>query len=194
MDRQEFRQNALRTEPSLKQYEESGERLVHPAISLALNAVVDNVVKSLEELDQLKKHIFYGRETEITNASYKQYKHFEGSKNVQDVAELTGVLNDQTNIRILHGVIGIATEGGELLEALQQLITTGTLDGVNIGEEIGDVNWYEEVLGDALGFNTDDVNVAVIKKLKARFPDKFNSTSANNRDLNTEREILEKNI
>lgn len=194
MDRQEFRQNALRTEPSLEQYEEAGARLVHPAIAVALNAVVNDAIKSLEDLDQLKKYIFYGRETELTNASYKQYEHFKGSKNLQDVADKTSVLNDQTNIRLFHGIVGIATESGELLEALRHLIVAGTLDGVNIGEEIGDVNWYEEIIGDTLGFKVDDVNEAVIKKLKARFPDKFNGASANNRDLNTEREILEEGV
>jgi len=194
MDRQEFRQNALRTEPSLEQYEEAGARLIHPAIAMALNVKIFNAIQSLSELDDLKKHIFYGRQTATTDAYFAQHKHFEGDNNIQKTADAMGILNDQTNIRILHGALGIATEGGEILEAVSALVHNGTLDGVNIGEEIGDVNWYEEVLGDTLGFKTDDVNVAVIKKLKARFPDKFNGQSANNRDLNTEREILEEGI
>lgn len=196
MDRQDFRKNALRTEPDVAQYEESGARLVTPPVSMALYSTIHDAIKVLQDLDQLKKHIFYGRESNLVNAYVKQYEHFKGDKEdgISKVVERMGVLNDVENIRILHGVSGIATESGELLEALAKLIATGSLDGINIGEEVGDVNWYEEVLGDTVGFQTDDVNLAVIKKLQTRFPHKFTGETAINRDVESERKVLDENI
>jgi hypothetical protein len=64
-------------------------------------------------------------------------------------------------------------------------------DAVNLIEECGDVQWYEAMLCRALGTDFDTVQRTNIAKLKARFPDKFTEESANNRDLEIERSILE---
>lgn len=171
---------------------------------------------------------------------------------------------DGRNSRVLHALMGLVTESGELIDAIKRHYfyvkedkTRKSLDVVNLREECGDLMWYlailcdhydkdfqesynqlvladspEEVssirllrrstlisltankmLNDFLILNADPnveelfnyVNYLVyelngswkeiskknIEKLQHRFPDKYNVDKAYNRDLGTEREILE---
>src|SRR5262249_14290914 len=94
---------------------------------------------------------------------------------------------------ILHGILGVMTESGELAEAIHNALSNSeaSLDVVNLSEEIGDLQWYEAMLARAIGTDFDTLQRQNIAKLKARFPDKFTESAANNRDLEKEREILE---
>lgn len=95
-------------------------------------------------------------------------------------------------IRLLHAGIGLATEAGELLDALKKHIFYGKpLDVVNIKEEVGDLFWYLAVGCDEIDGDFEDIMETNIAKLKARYGEKFSEHRATNRDLNTEREILE---
>ena len=86
--------------------------------------------------------------------------------------------------------MGIMTEGGEGIEALAQHISKGTdLDLVNIGEENGDVDWYQALIADECGTDFEK-NIKNIKKLALRHGDKFSDAKVMNRDLEAEREIL----
>lgn len=94
--------------------------------------------------------------------------------------------------RILHGMIGAATEVGELQDAVKKhLIYSKPLDMVNVMEECGDLFWYLALTLDAAGFTISECMERNIEKLRARFPDKFTSELANNRDLDAERAALE---
>lgn len=93
---------------------------------------------------------------------------------------------------LLHGAIGLATEAGELLDAVKRaLYYGGKLDRTNLIEELGDLEWYMAVIRDALDVRQEEVQRINVEKLKARYPDKFTSDGAFNRDLPKEREILE---
>ena len=104
----------------------------------------------------------------------------------------------RVNLRILHALMGLQTETAELTDAVKRHIFYGTeLDKVNLVEEIGDVFWYVAILMDELKLDVGDkasfehamkVN---IEKLRARYPNKFTEHDAVNRDLNSERKILE---
>ena len=96
--------------------------------------------------------------------------------------------------RIFHGIVGMHTESTELLEALVKAIETGELDKVNVGEETSDSNWYQAILLDALGQSWQKMLETNIKKLEDRYNDSFSNDSANNRDLKSEREVLENGI
>lgn len=93
--------------------------------------------------------------------------------------------------RIFHGVVGIFTEATELMEAMQKARKTGTWDTVNLKEEIGDLQWYQAILVDAIGGDLEAIQQRVIAKLQARYPEKYTDEAAINRDLVTERAILE---
>jgi len=95
-------------------------------------------------------------------------------------------------IRLIHGSMGLVTEAAELQDALKKHIFYGkTLDKVNIEEELADMLWYMAIITDTLGVPWEDIMNRNIKKLKARYGDKFNSEGALKRDLKTERKILE---
>ena len=95
--------------------------------------------------------------------------------------------------RIEHAVMGLVTEAGELMDQLKKAkIYRKDLDKVNLIEEAGDVMWYLALLCDELQVDFEDVWDRNIKKLAARYPEKYSQEKAMNRDLKTEREILEK--
>jgi NTP pyrophosphatase (non-canonical NTP hydrolase) len=95
---------------------------------------------------------------------------------------------------LMHGAIGVITEGGELLDAIKKHVYYGKpLDVVNLREEIGDVMWYLALLCRATNTDLSVVASTNIDKLRARFPDKFDPSKALNRNLDAEREILNRN-
>ena len=102
----------------------------------------------------------------------------------------------QEQMELLHAAIGISTEAGEILDAFKKHLIYGQpLDRVNISEEIGDVMWYIAIMTRYLrndGISLQDILNSNINKLKVRFPDKFTSEDALNRDLPSERKVLEK--
>lgn len=94
--------------------------------------------------------------------------------------------------RLLHGVIGACTEVGELQDQVKKHWIYGkTLDRTNILEEIGDICWYLNIALDAYGLSWSDCFERNIAKLSKRYPDKFSSDAALNRDLANERAALE---
>ena len=112
--------------------------------------------------------------------------------------EIIERLTDGPTIDMLHAAMGMVTEAAEIMDMLKKHIFYGKdLDLVNAEEELGDSNWYQSLMIHSMrlkGHYTDwekiwDKN---IEKLKARYGDKFNEEGAINRDLNKEREILEK--
>lgn len=94
--------------------------------------------------------------------------------------------------RLLHGAIGCCTEAGELQDMLKKHFFYGKpLDLVNIMEEAGDMLWYIAILLDAAGYTMSQAMDTNIAKLRKRFPDKYDDNKALNRDLVSERKILE---
>lgn len=94
---------------------------------------------------------------------------------------------------ILHALMGITTECGEMMDNLKKHLIYGKpLDMVNFKEEDGDLRWYLSLLEFACNYTADEAQEANIAKLKARFPNKFTEIDALTRDLNKERKILEK--
>jgi NTP pyrophosphatase (non-canonical NTP hydrolase) len=96
------------------------------------------------------------------------------------------------DLRILHAMLGIATEAGELTDAVKKHLMYGKpLDNVNLEEEAGDLMWYISLLLEALSVDYEYIWKQNIAKLKARFPEKFTEHAALHRNLNKERSILE---
>ena len=135
-------------------------------------------IRVSQEMDTVKKMLFYGKNYRQTNAK-------TDAKSIQDC--LT-----EKNIRLLHSAIGLFTEAGELLQALSDHFFDGLeLDSVNISEELGDCFWYLAIGSDALKTGFPAIMEQNIEKLRARYPEKFDSQKAINRDLAAERSILE---
>ena len=104
----------------------------------------------------------------------------------------TAVLSNQET-RLLHSILGLCDEVGELTKALKALLFYGKeLDYVNLKEEYGDVLWYTSLGIDSIQSTLDSVMKANIEKLKIRYPEKFTKEDALNRNTGEERKELEK--
>lgn len=109
-----------------------------------------------------------------------------------DYAAIEERLRGPQIINMLHSAIGLCTEAAEALDMLKKHIYYGKpLDIPNFREEIGDGQWYAAIGAEACGTNLDAIQATNIRKLKARYPGKFTEQDAENRDLATERKILE---
>lgn len=135
---------------------------------------IQDIIEMTKYLDNLKKVIFYGKEP-------------ENKSMVKSVVTAS-------KYRMLHAAIGVVTEGGELLEALIDNLQKDDVDEVNLIEEGGDVMWYLSILFDELDTDFEKAGNTVINKLKVRYPEKFTSDEALQRDLLTERETLEHSV
>ncbi|MFA6963818.1 MAG: nucleoside triphosphate pyrophosphohydrolase family protein [Patescibacteria group bacterium] len=94
--------------------------------------------------------------------------------------------------RIEHAVYGIVTEAGELMSAVKKTkIYEKPLDKINLVEEAGDVMWYLAILADELGVSFEDIWDKNIRKLKTRYPDKYDHEMNINRQTDKERKELE---
>jgi len=102
-------------------------------------------------------------------------------------------INSKDDQRLIHAAFGLCTEAGEFADAVKKYVFYGSkLDIVNLKEEMGDIFWYLAIAADALGTTFDEEQRRVIDKLKTRYPEKFTQEAAENRDLETERKVLEK--
>lgn len=128
----------------------------------------------------------------------KQALQFEPSE--EQYNEILQRLNQPQMIRILHGLIGMTTEVGELFDQFKRHIFYGKeLDTINLAEEIGDVDWYRAITVDALanllGKDAEELNDHIdaknISKLTERYKGKFSSEAAINRNVDKERVVLE---
>lgn len=188
MDSKTYVQSALRTESTIEQIKVDDE--------ITFQATVEAFIATANLLDMYKKNIFYGKE--ISNKKWVDAINLlAGSSRELQKGFYPSVSKSKTypvhiDPRVFHAVVGIATEAGELVEAVhKQMFEHQTLDVVNVAEEIGDVNWYEAILIDAAGADWDSIRQRNIDKLKLRYPEKFEADRAINRDLDAERKLLE---
>ena len=94
--------------------------------------------------------------------------------------------------RLLHALLGLVSETGEIADQLKQHLIYGKpLDEVNLVEEQGDFSWYANVMVDAIGSTWEASWAKNIAKLKVRFPDKFTQAQAIDRDHGAERAVME---
>ena len=121
-----------------------------------------------------------------------EYVTLTGVTDHDETGEYLMSIRCEANARLLHYVLGVGTEAGELQDAVKRVIAYGKpLDAVNIKEEIGDVLWYLARLCALTNVTLEQCMETNIAKLKARYGDKFTEHAALNRDLTKEREVLE---
>ena len=78
--------------------------------------------------------------------------------------------------RLLNGLMGLCGEAGEAIDILKKSMFQGhDLDSVHLAKELGDIAWYLAVSADALGYTFEEILQMNIEKLRARYPDGFDS-------------------
>lgn len=150
-----------------------------------------------EIFDGYKKFIFYNKEEKLKKEFADRINHI--SNLAKKLNRNNTLRTDVENVdpRVLHGIIGIMTESGELCDILTNLLLDplAKIDPIHVQEELGDgmaSGWYPAILHDALGLNPDETHDKVIRKLKIRFPEGYSDEKAANRDLANERKELER--
>lgn len=76
--------------------------------------------------------------------------------------------------RLLNGLMGLNGEAGEAIDILKKHMFHGhELDKEHLAKELGDVAWYIAISADALGYDLETILQMNVDKLKARYPDGF---------------------
>lgn len=132
-----------------------------------------------ETLDFHKKYVFYGK-------GYFEEKEIFDDKNFNYNPQMS-----DEEVRLLHTVLGIATEAQEMIDQIMNLWRNKKLDKINLFEENGDIFWYQAVMADICNKSFEELMEKNIAKLRARYGEKFSSEKAINRNLDLERKILE---
>jgi len=116
--------------------------------------------------------------------------------NLRDYCEWTGntcAHLENSQLDDIHMLFGMSTEVGELMDAYKKnLAYNRPLDMINVSEEIGDIMFYIASFCRMNNLDLERIIETNVKKLEARYPEKFNEHHANNRNLDKEREILER--
>ena len=84
--------------------------------------------------------------------------------------------------QLINGVLGLTGEAGEVSDLVKKgIFHEKGIDLEHLKKELGDCAWYLAMICDACGFTLDDVMQTNIDKLKARYPQGFDTYRANNR-------------
>jgi len=89
---------------------------------------------------------------------------------------------DPLKAALMHAAMGISGESGELLDAIKKnVIYNKPLDIINVSEELGDLEFYLEMMRQALHLNRDEIIRSNISKLTMRYPSQYSDASAQER-------------
>lgn len=147
------------------------------------------IVRVGNDLDAIKKHMFYGKELQVPDQDELRWNN-----PLHDLpSQLKGLEGGGlVAVEIIHGIVGSITETVELAEALLHAIESGEpIDIVNLSEECGDVLWYLACILRHSGKDFPDLMEQNIAKLRKRYPNGFLAYDALHRDLGGERQVLE---
>ena len=96
---------------------------------------------------------------------------------IKDVSTL-----EPNTLRLLQGLMGLCGESGEAMDILKKHLFQGhDLDLDHLCSELGDIAWYLAVAADAIGYDLEKVLVMNRAKLRARYPEGFDSDLSKNR-------------
>jgi NTP pyrophosphatase (non-canonical NTP hydrolase) len=153
------------------------EELVPPAL---LNSQLFKDAYNTRIIDDIKKALFYGRDTDLLDYWRDQLGH------------TTGATYDVVHKDLLHAILGMRSESGELIELLYTALVDKTeIDRTKLISELGDVLWYLALACNVLGINLWDVIDGNVTKLLKRFPNaKFSEALAINKNVDAENELL----
>lgn len=154
--------------------------------------------------DLVKRSIFY--KEEIAKSQARGYGYTIQNKKLYDQIHVDQLMEEKEEdkskhltltddkINLIHAALGVISEAGEVLEeVIKSSLEKRDMDFTNLKEEGGDFLWYVALYLRAAGTDFETAAASNIKKLAVRYPEKFSSEAALNRDLDKEREALEVN-
>lgn len=157
----------------------------------SIGHMVDQSRPGLSLCDDIKKHIFYG----------KVPKREIPCLNTNPAGDC---LRTEGDVDLIHALLGILSEGEELLTPLKMLGLPVTMDEQetkefhqNLREEMGDLLWYIALAARGLGTTLEELMETNIRKLnektKGRYRNGFTEIAAIERDTAAEATLLEGN-
>ena len=85
---------------------------------------------------------------------------------------------------LINGVMGLCGESGEAIDIVKKHLHQGhPLDREKLIKELGDIAWYLAETAYALDISLDKVLENNIDKLKARYPDGFDTQKSIHREV-----------
>jgi hypothetical protein len=211
MTSKEYVKGAIRTESGRFDAQHVDPETIKAAMTL--------FVAAGQALDVIKRGLFYGKpidEVKLQAAfglAEVSLRMFYGGPPIYLAGYSTTPV---VNPRLVHAALGLGTESAEIIEKVMKSLSDGSdFDFANFFEELGDQQWYT-----ALGIDTaSEVDHASdifahpqlpdpaangfrnwsyeaiweknLAKLKARYPSKFETKNAFERDLSKEQQALE---
>ena len=89
---------------------------------------------------------------------------------------------DSTVEKMVHAVMGVSGEAGELVDAIKKHWIYGKeLDSENVLEECGDLLFYMDRILDLCGYTIEDAMQANFEKLRIRYPQGYTDYAARDR-------------
>lgn len=146
---------------------------------------LEKILLQLGVENTMRKH------EEIVTMTHKEYLAGVLQTESNDAAAIEARL--LKSIRLLHAIMGIVTEAGELTDALKKHLFYGKeLDRINILEELGDLMYYFSLAVNTIGSSLEEVMRTNHDKLAARYKSGFTVEETIQRNLEAERKALEK--
>jgi NTP pyrophosphatase (non-canonical NTP hydrolase) len=147
---------------------------VHPAF---VGQLMEARKKSADIIDAVKRALIYGNTERLKKTDYAK------------VAENPLDLPYFMDVDELHAILGMEGEVGEISEAV---LSDDPRDVIRarIVDEAGDFLWYLALLCDKFDIKFEELFAGNIAKLAKRYPDKFTTDLAVNRDLKAEAEVF----
>ena len=83
---------------------------------------------------------------------------------------------------LINGVMGLCGEAGEAIDIVKKHLAQGhELDREHLIGELGDIAWYLAETATVLGVDLEEVLQRNIDKLRARYPEGFDTEKSKNR-------------
>lgn len=107
------------------------------------------------------------------------------------VSKLASPKMNCSNHHLIHAAMGLASESGEVLDAVKAHLFYGKpIDKVNLVEEAGDICWFLSLLLQQFDLTIEQAVAGTKAKLQQRYGSEFNQDGALNRDKGKEMQAL----
>ncbi len=84
---------------------------------------------------------------------------------------------------LINSVMGLCGEAGEAIDIVKKWLAQGhDFDKQHFAKELGDIAWYLAEGATAIGMNLEDILQGNIDKLKARYPQGFDTQKSQSRE------------
>lgn len=96
---------------------------------------------------------------------------------------LAGIMREKDVAGLINGLLGLSGEAGEVTDLFKKWIFhNAPMDEAHAQKELGDVLWYVAMICHSMKWDMDDIMRMNIEKLKARYPEGFDTEKSNHRE------------